>query len=158
MDYFARAVLAVMNDAHVDKATLVGHSMGAPVICRVFHQAPERVAALVSVDGLLLHCAARIDGVTGTTSLAVVVILRKMLLAIEAGLRLYSGMAALKKLTRAEVYKQIDNFRGIADRGANGKPSVEQWVASKHAETSLPAQRAKPGKVMNHGWTRIKVG
>ena len=53
MDYFAEAVLAVMNDAHVDKATLVGHSMGAPVICRVYHQAPERVAALVSVDGLL---------------------------------------------------------------------------------------------------------
>jgi len=53
MDYFARAVLAVMRDARVDKATLVGHSMGAPVICRVFHQAPERVAALVSVDGLL---------------------------------------------------------------------------------------------------------
>jgi sigma-B regulation protein RsbQ len=53
MDFFAEAVLAVMNDAHVDKATLVGHSMGAPVICRVYHQAPERVAALVSVDGLL---------------------------------------------------------------------------------------------------------
>jgi pimeloyl-ACP methyl ester carboxylesterase len=53
MDYFAQAVLAVMNDAQVKKATLVGHSMGAPVICRVYHQAPERVAALVSVDGLL---------------------------------------------------------------------------------------------------------
>jgi pimeloyl-ACP methyl ester carboxylesterase len=53
MDYFAEAVLAVMRDAHVDKATLVGHSMGAPVICRVYQQAPERVAALVSVDGLL---------------------------------------------------------------------------------------------------------
>ena len=53
LDFFARAVLAVMNDAHVDKATLVGHSMGGPVICRVYRQAPERVAALVSVDGLL---------------------------------------------------------------------------------------------------------
>jgi pimeloyl-ACP methyl ester carboxylesterase len=53
MDYFAKAVLAVMRDARVDKATLVGHSMGAPVICRVYHQAPDRVAALVSVDGLL---------------------------------------------------------------------------------------------------------
>jgi pimeloyl-ACP methyl ester carboxylesterase len=53
MDYFARAVLAVMRDAHVQKATLVGHSMGAPVICRVYAQAPEKVAALVAVDGLL---------------------------------------------------------------------------------------------------------
>ena len=41
MDFFAQAVLAVLRDAHVDKATLVGHSMGAPVICRVYQQAPE---------------------------------------------------------------------------------------------------------------------
>ncbi len=53
MDFFASAVLAVMSDAHVDKAVLVGHSMGAPVICRVYAQAPEKVTALVSVDGLL---------------------------------------------------------------------------------------------------------
>ena len=53
MDFFASAVLAVMRDADVDKATLVGHSMGAPVICRVYKQAPEKVAALVAVDGVL---------------------------------------------------------------------------------------------------------
>ena len=53
MDYFAGAVLAVMRDARVDKAVLVGHSMGVPVICRVYHQSPERVAALVAVDGIL---------------------------------------------------------------------------------------------------------
>lgn len=53
MDFFAGAVLAVMRDAHVDKATLVGHSMGVPVICRAYKQAPERVAALVAVDGTL---------------------------------------------------------------------------------------------------------
>ena len=53
LDYFARGALAVMQDARVDKATLVGHSMGAPVICRVYAQAPERVAGLVAVDGLL---------------------------------------------------------------------------------------------------------
>ena len=53
MDFFAGAVLAVMRDAHVKKATLVGHSMGAPVICRVCAQAPAKVAALVSVDGFL---------------------------------------------------------------------------------------------------------
>jgi pimeloyl-ACP methyl ester carboxylesterase len=53
LDYFARGVLAVMRDARVDKATLIGHSMGAPVICRVYAQAPEKVAGLVAVDGLL---------------------------------------------------------------------------------------------------------
>jgi pimeloyl-ACP methyl ester carboxylesterase len=53
MDYFAGAVLAVMRDAGVDQATLVGHSMGGPVIYRVYEQAPEKVAALVVVDGFL---------------------------------------------------------------------------------------------------------
>jgi pimeloyl-ACP methyl ester carboxylesterase len=53
MDFFAEAVLAVLRDAKVDKATFIGHSMGGAVISRVHHHAPEKVAALVSVDGLL---------------------------------------------------------------------------------------------------------
>jgi sigma-B regulation protein RsbQ len=53
MDFFAEALLAVLRDAHVDKAAFIGHSMGAAVLCRVHHHAPEKVAALVSVDGLL---------------------------------------------------------------------------------------------------------
>jgi pimeloyl-ACP methyl ester carboxylesterase len=53
MDFFAGAVRAVMRDAHVGKATLVGHSMGVPVICRVYKQAPDSVAGLVAVDGTL---------------------------------------------------------------------------------------------------------
>jgi pimeloyl-ACP methyl ester carboxylesterase len=53
LDYFARGVLAVMKDARANKATLIGHSMGVPVICRVYAQAPEKVAGLVAVDGLM---------------------------------------------------------------------------------------------------------
>jgi pimeloyl-ACP methyl ester carboxylesterase len=53
MAYFADAVIAVMRDAKVEKATLVGHSMGTPVICMVYAKAPERVAGLVAVDGFL---------------------------------------------------------------------------------------------------------
>jgi pimeloyl-ACP methyl ester carboxylesterase len=53
LDFFAGAVLAVLRDAGVDKAVFIGHSMGAAVLCRVHHQAPEKFAALVSVDGLL---------------------------------------------------------------------------------------------------------
>jgi len=53
LDYFARGVLAVMRHARAEKATLVGHSMGVPVICRVYAHAPEKVAGLVAVDGFL---------------------------------------------------------------------------------------------------------
>jgi sigma-B regulation protein RsbQ len=53
MDFFAKAVVAVLRDAKVDKATFIGHSMGGAVICRVYHLVPEKFAGLVSVDGLL---------------------------------------------------------------------------------------------------------
>lgn len=53
MDFLARAVVAVLRKAGVAQAVLVGHSMGAAVMCRVYAQVPEKVAALVSVDGLL---------------------------------------------------------------------------------------------------------
>jgi pimeloyl-ACP methyl ester carboxylesterase len=53
MEYFADAVIAVMRDAKVERATLVGHSMAAPVICKMYAKAPERVAGLVAVDGFL---------------------------------------------------------------------------------------------------------
>lgn len=53
MDFFAEAILAVLKDAAVDHATFIGHSMGAAVLCRVHHHAPEKFDGLVSVDGLL---------------------------------------------------------------------------------------------------------
>jgi hypothetical protein len=40
-------------------------------------------------------------------------------------------MANQKKLTRSDVYKQIDAFRGIAKQTADGKPSVESWAEAK---------------------------
>ena len=43
-------------------------------------------------------------------------------------------MASPKKLTRADVHKQIDAFRGIVKQTPGDKPSVEQWAESKRAE------------------------
>jgi pimeloyl-ACP methyl ester carboxylesterase len=53
MDFFAEAVLAVLRDAKVDKAVFIAHSMGAAVVCRLFRSAPEKIAGIVSVDGLM---------------------------------------------------------------------------------------------------------
>jgi sigma-B regulation protein RsbQ len=53
MDFFGESVIAVMRDAGVSKATLIGHSMGVAVVCRAYARAPEMVAGLVAVDGLL---------------------------------------------------------------------------------------------------------
>lgn len=53
MDYFARAVDAVMRDAKVKRAVLVGHSMGTPVARQFYRKYPEKTSGIVIVDGAL---------------------------------------------------------------------------------------------------------
>lgn len=59
MDYFARSVEAVMRDAAVKRAVLVGHSMGTPVVRQFYRRYPEKTLALVFVDGALRPFAPR---------------------------------------------------------------------------------------------------
>ena len=53
MDYFARAVEAVMRDAKVNRAVLVGHSMGTPIARQFYRKYPDKTLAIVIVDGAL---------------------------------------------------------------------------------------------------------
>jgi len=53
MDLFAKAVDAVMTQEKVRKATLVGHSMGSPVAVQLLRLYPDKVGAIVIVDGFL---------------------------------------------------------------------------------------------------------
>jgi pimeloyl-ACP methyl ester carboxylesterase len=53
MDHFARAVEAVMRDAKVKRAVLMGHSMGTPVARQFYRKYPEQTVAIVIVDGAL---------------------------------------------------------------------------------------------------------
>ncbi len=54
MELFARAVEAVMRDAGVERAVLVGHSRGTPVIREFYRKYPQKTLALVIVDGPLM--------------------------------------------------------------------------------------------------------
>lgn len=51
MDLFAAAIDAVMKDAGVERAVLVGHSMGTPVARQFYRKYPRKTLALVIVDG-----------------------------------------------------------------------------------------------------------
>jgi pimeloyl-ACP methyl ester carboxylesterase len=53
VDVMVEALLAVLDDAHVSRAVLVGHSNGALTVRRFLELHPERVAGLVLVDGPL---------------------------------------------------------------------------------------------------------
>jgi pimeloyl-ACP methyl ester carboxylesterase len=53
MDAFARAVEAAMREAGIERAVLVGHSMGTPVVRQFRRLFPARTIALVALDGTL---------------------------------------------------------------------------------------------------------
>ncbi len=53
MEFFARAIDAVMRDAGVDRAVLAGHSMGPAVIRQFYRLYPQKTLALIAVDGAL---------------------------------------------------------------------------------------------------------
>lgn len=53
MDLFARVVEAVMSDAKVKRAVLVGHSMGTPIARQFYRKYPEKTLGIVIVDGAL---------------------------------------------------------------------------------------------------------
>jgi pimeloyl-ACP methyl ester carboxylesterase len=53
MDLFARAVDAVLKDGGVNRAVLVGHSMGVAVARQFYRKYPKQTLALVMVDGPL---------------------------------------------------------------------------------------------------------
>ncbi|MBA2340759.1 MAG: alpha/beta hydrolase [Pyrinomonadaceae bacterium] len=58
-DLFARSIESVLRDAGVKRATLVGHSMGTPVVRQFYRLYPKRTRALVFVDGSLRLIAPR---------------------------------------------------------------------------------------------------
>jgi len=51
MDLYARAIDAVLRDAKVKAAVLIGHSNGTPVIRQFYRRFPEKTRALVIVEG-----------------------------------------------------------------------------------------------------------
>jgi pimeloyl-ACP methyl ester carboxylesterase len=53
MALHARAIDAVMSDARIERAVLVGHSNGTPVIRQFYRLFPQKTLGLVVVDGAL---------------------------------------------------------------------------------------------------------
>src|SRR5215213_7555139 len=51
MDLFANAIDAVMRDAKVERAVVMGHSMGTPVARQFYRKYPQKTVAIVIVDG-----------------------------------------------------------------------------------------------------------
>jgi pimeloyl-ACP methyl ester carboxylesterase len=52
---FAKAVRSAMDAEKINRAVLVGHSMGTEIAGRLLYETPDRVIALVSVDGVVMR-------------------------------------------------------------------------------------------------------
>lgn len=55
MKFYAEAVNQVFNHYGVEKAVVIGHSLGVPVLREFYRSWPEKVCGLVSVDGTLTY-------------------------------------------------------------------------------------------------------
>ena len=53
IEFFARAVEAVMRDAHVERTVLIGHSLGGPIAYAFLRLFPEKAKGLVLVDAFV---------------------------------------------------------------------------------------------------------
>lgn len=51
IDLFANAIDAVMRDAKVERAVVMGHSMGTPVARQFYRKYPQKTLGIVIVDG-----------------------------------------------------------------------------------------------------------
>jgi pimeloyl-ACP methyl ester carboxylesterase len=51
IDHFAAAIDAVMRDAKVERAVVMGHSMGTPIARQFYRKYPQKTLAIVIVDG-----------------------------------------------------------------------------------------------------------
>jgi pimeloyl-ACP methyl ester carboxylesterase len=64
IEFFARAVEAVMRDAQVERGILIGHSLGGPIAYAFLREFPEKAAALLLVDAFVSrHMAGPADRV-----------------------------------------------------------------------------------------------
>lgn len=52
LDFFADAIKLVLDSEHIERAVLVGHSLGTPVCRQAIFKYPEIASALVDVDGV----------------------------------------------------------------------------------------------------------
>ena len=110
-DLMARGVEAAMRDAGVDRAVLVGHSLGGPVAYALLRQFPEKVIGLVLVDASVVPPSPP-----------------------EAG----STTVRRRRAARAQA---LDGMRDRQLRGPNGEQILLHEIEGMFSERTTPEMR-----------------
>jgi pimeloyl-ACP methyl ester carboxylesterase len=141
MDLFARAIDAVMRDAKVKRAVLVGHSMGTPVARQFYRKYPDKTLAIVIVDGSLRPFGNKamldqlIAGFRGPNYRAAV----DQMMAVISGANL---SAEVKNRINASSnntpqYVLVSAMEGMADASIWGEDKITVPVLAIMAKTPL---------------------
>jgi pimeloyl-ACP methyl ester carboxylesterase len=141
MELFARAVEAVMRDAKVKRAVIVGHSMGTPVARQFYRKYPEKTLAIVIVDGPLRPFGDKatmnqmIAGFRGPNY-------RDMVAQMLAGISGTNLSAEAKQRINTSSnntpqYVLVSAFEGMADESIWGEDKINVPVLAIMAKTPL---------------------
>jgi pimeloyl-ACP methyl ester carboxylesterase len=165
MEYFARAVEAVMRHAKVKRAVLVGHSMGTPIARQFYRKYPEKTLAIVIVDGSLRPFGDKamldkmIGGLRGPTYKETINQMFTMMngpnLATEARERISVSSSATPQ------YVLVSAMEGMADASIWGEDPINVPVLAVMAKNPfLPANveesfRALAPKMEFHMWNDV---
>ena len=137
MDLFARAVDAVIRDAKVKRAVLVGHSMGTPVARQFYRKYPQKTLGIVVVDGALRSFGKEImdrfiAGVRGPNYRE----FRQNLFAAMAGPHLSPEVQErLETSSSAPQYVMVSAMEGMADDSIWGQDKINVPVLAIMAKS-----------------------
>jgi pimeloyl-ACP methyl ester carboxylesterase len=140
MSFFAKQVVALLDDLEIEQAVIGGTSLGANVSLTTTKEAPERVKAMMVempvLDNALLACA---------------VIFTPLLLGLRLGAPLYKSMAAVTRRiprTNPMVDLGLDTIRQDPEPSAAVLEGLFLGAAAPHHDERM--QMEQPTLVIGH--------
>jgi non-heme chloroperoxidase len=162
MDFFARAVDAVLHDAGVKRAVLMGHSMGTPIARQFYRKYPKNTLAIVIVDGALRPFGDKkiVDGLIASF---------RGPNYKEAGAQMFAAMegpqlsAELKERIQASFlntpqYVLVSAMEGMADNSIWGQDKIDVPVLAIMAKSPFNPPAPSSSTKASHRTSTFRCG
>ena len=172
IEFFARAVEAVMRDAQIERAVLIGHSLGGPIAYAFLREFPEKASALVLVDAFVSrHMAGPADraataahfakvarslqGAAGERNFAERVescFTPQTPAALRAEIR--AKMTATPKHVRIAALSSISSLRPPPDDETFDLPAIAMQAAEPGTQARFELMRSIFPRMLLNSWER----
>jgi pimeloyl-ACP methyl ester carboxylesterase len=171
VEFFARAVEAVMRDAQIERGVLIGHSLGGPIAYAFLREFPEKASALVLVDAFVARhmagpanrpaaaayfagVARSLQGVRGERNFAERVescFTQQTTPALRAEIR--AKMAATPKYVRIAALSSISSLGPPPDDETFDLPAIAIQAAEPGTQARFELMRSIFPNMQLDGWT-----